>query len=70
MTLEDRTYYLRRALQEDEAARVAACAQARGRHLELASAYRLRCLLAADTQALKERTDEVVHIPAIVLPAA
>jgi hypothetical protein len=39
----DRTYYLRRALQEQEAACAAACVEARERHEELAAAYRRRC---------------------------
>lgn len=43
MTLADQTYYLRRAFQEDEAARAATCEAARERHLELAAAYRFRC---------------------------
>lgn len=43
MTLDDRAYYLRRALQEDAAARIAGCEAARQRHLELAAAYRIRC---------------------------
>jgi hypothetical protein len=70
MTLEDRTYYLRRALQEDEAARVATCREARERHLELASAYRLRRLLAADQESLTGPAEDVVQRPTIVLPAA
>jgi len=41
--LEDLAYYRRRAAQEDEAARSAACQAARDRHLELAEAYRARC---------------------------
>ena len=43
MMLDDRTYFLRRALQEDAAARIAGCEAARQRHLELAAAYRIRC---------------------------
>jgi len=39
----DQAYYLRRALQEQEAAGAAACLEARERHEELAAAYRLRC---------------------------
>lgn len=38
----DREYFLRRVLQEDEAARRAKCEAARQRHEELAAAYRRR----------------------------
>jgi hypothetical protein len=70
MSLDDRAYYLRRALQEDEAARIATCSQACERHLELASAYRLRCLLAADSQALTDPAEHGSRRIPIVLPAA
>lgn len=43
MSLNDRTYYVRRALQEERAARIASCEAARERHLELAAAYRRIC---------------------------
>jgi hypothetical protein len=43
MNAKDQAYYLRRILQEQEAANNAACWQARERHEELASAYRSRC---------------------------
>ena len=43
MDAKDRAYYLRRALQEQDAARIATCPEARDRHEELAAAYRFRC---------------------------
>jgi hypothetical protein len=45
MDARDRAYFLKRALQEQEAAQVSICAEARERHEELAAAYRLRCRL-------------------------
>jgi hypothetical protein len=39
----DRAYFLRRAIEEQEAGRNAACVEARERHEKLAAAYRLRC---------------------------
>jgi hypothetical protein len=71
MTLDDRTYFLRRALQEDEAARKATSAEVRERHLELAEAYRFRC--RADRLPLRARQsveEEVVARPPTMLPAA
>jgi hypothetical protein len=44
MTAEDRNYYLKRAADEDEAARAAFSLAARWRHEELASLYRTRVL--------------------------
>ena len=52
MNADDRAYYLRRALQEHEAARMATCPQARERHEELAAAYRLRSGMDALQTAL------------------
>lgn len=43
MDADDRAYYLKRTLQEQEAARNASCPEARERHEELANAYRHRC---------------------------
>lgn len=43
MDARTRAYYLRRIVQEQEAASHAGCAEARERHEELADAYRLRC---------------------------
>lgn len=48
----NRAYYLRRALQEQEAVRNAACSEARKRHEELAAAYLLR--LRADPVELAQ----------------
>ena len=45
MDANDRAYFLRRILQEQEAARSAASAEARERHEELAAAYQFRCRL-------------------------
>jgi hypothetical protein len=45
MTMDDQVYYRHRARQEEEAARIATCSEARDRHDELASAYRLRSRL-------------------------
>ena len=49
MDADDRAYYLRRTIQEQEAARHAACPEARERHEELLNAYRLRCRLGGLT---------------------
>ena len=43
MSAIDKAYFLRRALQEEEAARTARCDAARERHRILADAYRLEC---------------------------
>lgn len=43
--MDDQTYYRRRTREEEEAARIATCREARDRHDELASAYRLRARL-------------------------
>lgn len=43
MNIADRAYYVRRAVQEEAAARVATCIEARQCHLDLAEAYRARC---------------------------
>lgn len=53
MDAQERTYYLRRILQEQEAARVAKSAEARERHEELAAAYQLRCRVDAQLTAMK-----------------
>jgi hypothetical protein len=58
MTMEDEAYYRYRARQEEEAARIATCSEARDRHDELASAYRLRSrliLLSAADEPVGER---------------
>lgn len=43
MNLDDQSYFRRRALEEDKAARNASCDIARVRHTELAALYRGRC---------------------------
>lgn len=43
MMRNDESYYRSRATQEETAARMATCPEARGRHEELAAAYRFRC---------------------------
>ena len=49
--MDDRSYYARRALQEREAARTAACRAARERHAALAEAYALRSGMSATEAA-------------------
>lgn len=49
MNHDDYAYFRSRAVQEEEAARSAACDAARERHLELADAYRARCILILAT---------------------
>jgi len=56
MDAKDRTYFLRRVLQEQEAALNAACAEARERHEQLAAAYLSRCRLDAPES---DSSDEV-----------
>ena len=43
MNLDDQSYFRRRALEEDKAARNASCDVARARHTQLAALYRGRC---------------------------
>ena len=43
MSLDDQSYFRRRALEEDKAARNASCDAARIRHTELAALYCVRC---------------------------
>ena len=54
---DDLSYYRKRALQEDECVRKATCTQARDRHLELASAYRIRCAVNSNSQGAKGDQD-------------
>jgi hypothetical protein len=57
--MDDRSYYQQRTLQEQEAARKAACPEARERHAELAAAYALRSRFAeivASDPVRSERT--------------
>jgi hypothetical protein len=55
---DDLIYYQRRARDEDEAVRRATCQQARDRHLELAAAYRLRCVVNSNSIADDADDDE------------
>ena len=55
----ERAYYLRRILQEREAARIATSAEVRERHEELASAYQLRCRV--DAQLAESRALQPIH---------
>ena len=43
MMIEDRTYFIQRAVEESEAAEAATCEEARRRHLEMAAAYQTKC---------------------------
>ena len=43
MMVEDRTYFIQRAVEESEAAEAATCEEARRRHLEMAAAYQAIC---------------------------
>ena len=64
MKESDLSYFRRRALQEDECVRKATSEQARDRHLELASAYRLRCAINcnySDQSSDQDLTGANVH---------
>jgi hypothetical protein len=50
MTKDNRTYFHKRALQEDEAVRNAKNEAARDCHLELAAAYRMLCTANSNSQ--------------------
>ena len=67
MKAEDRDYYLKRASQEDDAARSAASLTARWRHEELAGLYRLRAQQLARTDD-EEPSGSIV--PAFILAPA
>jgi hypothetical protein len=54
MSLNDRTFYVRRAVQEERAARMASCEAARERHAELAAAYRRLCRADAGAREQEE----------------
>lgn len=60
MDANDRAYYLKRILQEEEAARNAGCKVARERHEELAAAYQLRCRIEALAPAIRNE----IHVAA------
>lgn len=65
----DIDYYRRRAEQEDEAAKNAACSASRFRHEELAALYRARCepvklnVLNLRSPYGAARTSVIVHYP-------
>ena len=65
MQSDDRDYYLRRASEEDEAARAAASLSARWRHEELASLYRMRVSLLGPANGVP---DVSVESPFIIPP--
>jgi hypothetical protein len=67
MNAQDRDYYLKRAGEEDEAARASVSLSARWRHEELASLYRLR-LMAFDRTAVREEPEGTVQ-PFILVPS-
>ena len=54
--MDDLAYYRSRIAQEEKAVSVATCKAARGRHEELADAYRLRCYVL---EAFPPRGDSV-----------
>lgn len=68
MTADDRDYFLRRASEEDEAARASASLAARWRHEELASLYRIRVLTFDRTIIEGEASGATV--PFILVPAS
>lgn len=57
MDARDQAYYLKRIVQEQEAARRASCPAARERHDELAAAYRLRCQINSLRAALTRNVE-------------
>jgi hypothetical protein len=68
MTADDRDYFLRRASEEDEAARASASLAARWRHEELASLYRVR-VLTFDRKIIESEASGIVE-PFILVPAS
>jgi len=69
MNSEDRDYYLRRAAEEDEAARASVSLSARWRHEELASLYRLR-VMTFDRTAIEDHDTEGVAQPFILVSSS
>lgn len=62
MNAGDQAYFLRRMLQEEEAANGASCLEARQRHEELAIVYRARCLgTSADGRAVPDILHDVTR---------
>jgi len=68
MHSDDRDYYLRRASEEDAAARAAASLSARWRHEELAGLYRMRASLLGSTNAAADVSVESPFILRSVPP--
>lgn len=56
MDADDTDYYLRRALQEQEAAQTATCLKARVRHQQLAAAYWAHLADVPDSGELRTAT--------------
>ena len=68
MTADDRDYFLRRASEEDDAARASDSLTARWRHEELANLYRAR-VLTIDRTIIENEASGVVE-PFIIVPAS
>lgn len=68
MNADDREYFLRRASEEEEAARASVSLTARWRHEELASLYRMR-VLAFDQSAIENDSPGVAE-PFILVPGS
>ena len=68
MTADDRDYFLRRASEEDEAARASDSLAARWRHEELASLYRAR-VLTFERTIIENEASGIVE-PFILVPAS
>ena len=68
MTADDRDYFLRRASEEEEAARTSASLAARWRDEELASLYRTR-VLTFDRTIIENEASGIVE-PFILVPAS
>jgi hypothetical protein len=68
MNADDRDYYLRRASEEEEAARASVSLAARWGHEELASLYRMR-VLAFDRSAVEDDPSGVAE-PFILVPGS
>lgn len=67
MTADDRNYYLKRASDEDEAARLSCSLAARCRHEELASLYRMR-VLNFDRTIIEDEASGIVEPFILVAP--
>ena len=63
MHADELDYCRKRAFQEDEAARIAACEPARQRHLEMAARYRRRCgESGASSETLNQELTPFLHL--------